>query len=92
MVLTQLGAVEMIPHLVAKLNQGESLVTSEHSRVFGPGGQEHYGTRGGKLYFKPSGWFRFALHVDDFDQYKSWRIAYHGTTNLNMLSILLRNH
>lgn len=53
-------------------------------------GKADYGMRGGRLYFKPSGWLRYALDVDDFVKYKLWCVGYHGTAGQNAASILLR--
>lgn len=49
----------------------------------------NYGKRGGLPYFKPMGWRRFAINVDNFDTYKSWQIAYHGTKSKNACAILM---
>ena len=60
-----------------------------HSRVFSLDGAADYGDRGGKPYFKPLGWLRYAVHVDHFHLYKDWCVAYHGTTSQNAVSILV---
>ena len=36
------------------------------------------------------GWLRYAPHVDGFEVYKGWCVAYHGTTSQHMASILIR--
>ena len=35
------------------------------------------------------GWLRYAPHVDGFEVYKGWCVAYHGTTSQHMASILI---
>lgn len=59
----------------------------ESSRAFSLVPQS-YGTRGGRPYFKPVGWLRFSLRRADFDHYKDWCVAYHGSQGENVLSIL----
>eukprot|EP00746_Dinoflagellata_sp_MGD_P067352 gnl/MRDRNA2_/MRDRNA2_27800_c0_seq1.p1 gnl/MRDRNA2_/MRDRNA2_27800_c0~~gnl/MRDRNA2_/MRDRNA2_27800_c0_seq1.p1 ORF type:complete len:1284 (+),score=275.08 gnl/MRDRNA2_/MRDRNA2_27800_c0_seq1:98-3853(+) len=47
------------------------------------------GHRGGKPYYKPSGWVRFGLKRQAFNsQYKDWCVAYHGTKSASALKIL----
>ena len=45
---------------------------------------------GGRPYFKPKSWLRYALYVKDFHLYKDWCVAHHGTTSQNLPSILLQ--
>ena len=49
-----------------------------------------YGQRGGYPYFKPCGWRRCSLAIDQFEEYSGWCIAYHGTSCQNVASIMLR--
>jgi len=48
-----------------------------------------YGTRGGEPYFKPCYWVRISLCVENFEMYKHWCIAYHGTIGKSAIPILL---
>jgi hypothetical protein len=45
--------------------------------------------RGGKPYFKPSGWIRCGLGAAVDVETENWCVAYHGTTNCNALRIML---
>merc|ERR1712032_31576 len=47
----------------------------------------HYGTRGGHHYFKPCGWQRIALRIDD-NYLRDWAVAYHGTPLARAIRIL----
>ncbi|CAE7369424.1 HERC1 [Symbiodinium sp. CCMP2592] len=49
-----------------------------------------YGQRGGYPYFKPCGWLRCSLAIENFEEYSGWCIAYHGTSCQNVASIMLR--
>ena len=49
-----------------------------------------YGQRGGQPYFKPCGWRRCSLAIDNFEEFPSWCIAYHGTSCRKVASIMLR--
>eukprot|EP00930_Biecheleria_cincta_P059787 TRINITY_DN45511_c0_g1_i1.p1 TRINITY_DN45511_c0_g1~~TRINITY_DN45511_c0_g1_i1.p1 ORF type:complete len:484 (+),score=73.16 TRINITY_DN45511_c0_g1_i1:106-1557(+) len=60
---------------------------STSSRAFSLTPQS-YGNRGGKPYFKPVGWLRFSLRLPNFDSYKDWCIAYHGSKSQHVTSIL----
>ena len=67
------------------------LLDPRFSRVFSLE-HRHYGMRGAAPYFKPTGWVRFGVQVDDFDLYvyHGWQIAYHGTRCKALASILLQ--
>lgn len=49
-----------------------------------------YGMRGDCTYFKPTGWLRWGLTVEDFERVKSWPVCYHGTAKDSVLSILMQ--
>jgi hypothetical protein len=89
-VLAEHDAGGALPALLRRLQMDGNVFVPEFSRAFSLGGSVDYGARGGQLYFKPQGWLRYALHVDGFERYKGWCVAYHGTTSQNMASILLR--
>lgn len=52
--------------------------------------QRCYGLRGRRPYFKPAGWLRYAVRRSDFELYKDWCVAYHGTMSKTIMSILLK--
>eukprot|EP00747_Dinoflagellata_sp_TGD_P130282 gnl/TRDRNA2_/TRDRNA2_174810_c1_seq17.p1 gnl/TRDRNA2_/TRDRNA2_174810_c1~~gnl/TRDRNA2_/TRDRNA2_174810_c1_seq17.p1 ORF type:complete len:307 (-),score=31.80 gnl/TRDRNA2_/TRDRNA2_174810_c1_seq17:106-993(-) len=70
-----------------KLVQGH-VFDAKHSRAYSLGGDPSYGLRGGYHYFKPVGWLRYSLHVENFSLYKDWPVAYHGTRSQSVVSIL----
>merc|ERR1711862_867158 len=50
-----------------------------------------YGYRGGRPYFKPRGWLRFAICQECFNEdVAQWCVAYHGCGPDSIASILLR--
>ncbi|RNA28864.1 neuralized 4 [Brachionus plicatilis] len=42
----------------------------------------------GYPYYCPNGWRRYSLLIDNFELYRGWPVAYHGTASKNVLSIL----
>lgn len=62
---------------------------SEFDRVYSPE-RRSYGLRGGCTYFKPAGWTHFGIRVPDYESVKDWAVAYHGTTEGNILPILMQ--
>ena len=81
---------QALPKLLERVNKGQSIVDQQHSRAYSLSGEAKYGLRGGRPYFKPKSWLRYALYVKDFHLYKDWCVAYHGTTSQNLPSILLQ--
>ncbi|CAE8727817.1 unnamed protein product [Polarella glacialis] len=49
-----------------------------------------YGLRGHHQYYKPLGWLRWSLRMDNFQTYRDWPVAYHGTSLTRLLPILLQ--
>lgn len=93
MVLTAHSADQALPQLLERLHQQGGTFDPEHSRVFPahPSGDVViYGFRGGQEYYRPVGWLRYSFHVESFDLFKQWCVAYHGTKHSNVVSILLR--
>lgn len=62
-------------------------ILPEHSRVYSLEPKD-YGSRGGKIYRKPCGWLRFGIRA--VRAYDDWCVAYHGTKQQNISSILSR--
>ena len=60
-------------------------------RCFRVDEKKHYGQRHGHTYWKPHGWVKRRLHVDDYERCRTWPIAYHGTTSENAAKVLLTN-
>merc|ERR1712060_144588 len=79
-----------LPQLLDKLRASGRVFDQRQSRAYSLGGIVNYGLRGGRPYFKPTGWLRYSVHVEDFNKYKDWCVAYHGTTHAKLASILLR--
>lgn len=52
---------------------------------------EIIGQRHGQTYWKPHGWVKRRLRVDDYETCRTWPIAYHGTSAENAPKILLTN-
>ena len=76
-----------ISELLRKM-KNDGLFSSKYSRLYSLD-SANYGMRGGKPYYKPSGWLRYAIRQNNFEQtYRNWSVAYHGTTSDRMTSIL----
>lgn len=90
-VLAQHDVGAALPLLLERLSTNSMTFTPEHSRAFANKGRFiHYGKRGGQHYFKPVGWLRYSIQIQDFHKYKDWCVAYHGTSSRNIVPILLR--
>lgn len=59
-------------------------------RAFSLKGAMHYGERFGVTYYKPKGWIRHRIKLDDakWSEVKSWPLVYHGTTKTSAAEIL----
>jgi len=60
-------------------------------RCFRVDDRQDYGQRHGYTYWKPHGWVKRRLQVDNYDMCRTWPIAYHGTSLENAPKILLTN-
>ncbi|CAE7358291.1 osm1, partial [Symbiodinium sp. KB8] len=60
-------------------------------RCFRMDEKRDYGQRHGQTYWKPHGWVKRRLRVDDYETCRTWPIAYHGTSAENAPKILLTN-
>lgn len=78
------SSVHSVEHLRSQLNYSLSAC---YSRAFSLR-PFNYGLRGKQPYFKPCGWQRVARLVQEKHAFKSWAVAYHGTTLVRALLIL----
>jgi len=58
-------------------------------RAFSLGRSIDYGQRHGVHYFKPNGWIKRRLLVENFDEIRDWPIVYHGSQDDRTANILL---
>mmetsp|Transcript_19407 Transcript_19407/g.41360 ORF Transcript_19407/g.41360 Transcript_19407/m.41360 type:complete len:623 (-) Transcript_19407:72-1940(-) len=68
-----------------------SALHSDNSRIYSLQ-DANYGTRGGRPYFKPCGWVRFAVgEAGEAQSYRcrEWCVAYHGTDLLSAMKIMV---
>ncbi|CAE8640450.1 unnamed protein product [Polarella glacialis] len=89
-VLIQHNLGPALPRLLELLNKQGSVFNAPHSRTYSLKSSADYGFRGGKPYYKPCGWLRFAVNVEDFHLFKDWCVAYHGTASSKLVPILLK--
>ena len=66
----------------------QNVFVPSYPRVFSCKPQD-YGARGGRMYYKPVDWVRYALRIDDFDCYKDWCVGYHGTIHHHIIPLLV---
>eukprot|EP00971_Amphidinium_carterae_P109125 2160848-Amphidinium_carterae.1 len=78
----------MTPAMMKGFGDFQTVLCCEHSRHYGLSDSD-FGTRGGRKYYKPVGWKRFALNVRNYNGCKDWCVAYHGTKHKHALPILL---
>jgi len=87
-------AIEAVRRPSSRLGKHVSLalelnrkLSASHSRIFSLK-PAFYGNRGGKPYFKPCGWARFAIQCNSMRVAHDWCVAYHGTTLVKGMWIL----
>eukprot|EP00929_Paragymnodinium_shiwhaense_P078319 TRINITY_DN40587_c0_g1_i1.p1 TRINITY_DN40587_c0_g1~~TRINITY_DN40587_c0_g1_i1.p1 ORF type:complete len:897 (-),score=53.29 TRINITY_DN40587_c0_g1_i1:88-2778(-) len=58
-------------------------------RAFSLGGRRDYGERHGVWYYKPRGWIKRRVRVEDYNRVRDWPIAYHGSSDASIAKILV---